>query len=36
MRIPAPAASVMDHWDKDVLRSQEGMRPGIKPEEDKK
>lgn len=35
MRIRAPAPSVMDHWDKDVLRSRGGMGSGIKPEEEK-
>lgn len=32
----APAPSVMDHWDKDALRSYKGMGSRIRPEEGKK
>lgn len=36
MRIRAPAPAVVDHCDKDVLRSREGIGSGIKPEEERK
>lgn len=36
MRIRAPAPAFVDHCDKDVLRSWEGMGSGIKPEEEEK
>lgn len=36
MWIWAPAASVMDHWDKDASRSSTGMGSRIRPEEGEK
>lgn len=36
MRIRAPGPLVLDHWDRDALRSKEGMGSGIRAEEGEK